>query len=129
MTEDEFATWVLDVAHLGGWLAFHARPAANRRGQYTTPMAGDPGFPDWVLVHAQHGVIFAELKGDGGRPSEAQLRWLGAIEHWRETCELMEATAPRHFGAPESYLWWPKDQPFIAGRLLGHVPRLVRQVL
>lgn len=52
------------------WLVFHTYDARR----------SEPGFPDLVCVHPKHGVVFAELKMPDGRLSDAQKRWLTALD-------------------------------------------------
>lgn len=72
-TEDEFTQLMLDVADRLGWpseLRYHTHDSRRSAA----------GFPDWTLVHpAQYRVLFLELKGWRGVASEAQRRWIGAI--------------------------------------------------
>ncbi len=95
--EATLQTQVIDLAHLQGWLAHHTRPAMNLRGEYSTPIQGDPGFPDLVLVRAGH-LIIRELKAEGRRPSAEQRLWLEALEDIK------------YF---EAGIWRPSDWPYI----------------
>lgn len=72
---------VLFRAH--GWLTYH--PYDSRRSE--------PGYPDVTAVHAERGVVFAELKSARGRVSPAQQRWLRALRAARARV----------------YLWRPDD--------------------
>ena len=85
MTEAEFQKQVIDAAHLFGWRVAHFRPARTAHG-WRTPVAADgAGFPDLVLVR-NHQLIFAELKTDTGKLSDAQRGWLEALPRsvvWR----------------------------------------------
>jgi len=89
VTESELQENVVKMAHLLRWRVAHFRPAQNASGRWRTPVAADgAGFPDLVLARDRI-VIFAELKADGGRLSDAQRDWLAAL--------------------PDSYLWRPSD--------------------
>jgi len=89
VTEGELQENVVKMAHLLRWRVAHFRPAQNAAGRWSTPVAADgAGFPDLVLARDRV-VIFAELKADGGRLSDAQRDWLAALPH--------------------SYLWRPVD--------------------
>lgn len=82
MTEDDLKGAVLAEAALRGWLVHHDRPARSRRGgedRYSTPIEGDAGFADLVLVHHRHGVLFRELKSQRGTLDEDQRVWLAAL--------------------------------------------------
>jgi len=91
--EKDFQRAVIDLARLTGWRVHHTRPALTRRGRWLTPIQGDAGFPDLVLVRAGR-VIFAELKRNGARPTPAQREWLEALQ----ACAGVEC-----------YLWTPDD--------------------
>ena len=95
--EATLQTQVIDLAHLQGWLVHHTRPAQNRRGQWGTPIQGDKGFPDLVLVRRPR-VIFAEIKSQKGAPSAEQTGWL-----------LELAGCP----GVETHIWKPSDWPDI----------------
>jgi len=88
LSEAQFQQQIIELAKLRGWLVAHFRPAMNRRGVWATPMAGDPGYPDLTLARRGK-VIFAELKSEKGKPSDAQLGWLVSL--------------------PNSYVWKPSD--------------------
>ena len=82
VSETSFQHTVLDLARLRGWKVCHFRPGLDRRGRWSTPMQGDPGFPDLVMTRKGR-LIFAELKSDKGKPAPpAQEEWLAAL---RET--------------------------------------------
>lgn len=92
MSEAQLQSAVIELARLRGWRVAHSRPAMNQRGVWSTPISGDPGFPDLVL--ARHGrVIFAELKSELGRIGKAQSEWIGALK------------GPGN----EVYVWLPRD--------------------
>lgn len=78
MSETVLQSCVIDYARLRGWLAVHFRPAQNDRGMWRTPIEGDPGFPDTVLVRSGR-VIFAELKSARGVVGPEQQAWLTAL--------------------------------------------------
>lgn len=98
MTEQELLDAVVDLAHVGGWLVHHQRPAMNRRGQWASHVQGDPGFPDLVLAHPTRGVIFAELKSEKGRLSTAQNAWL----------DVLDCNPVTHYPIAV-YVWRPSD--------------------
>ena len=101
--EKEFQRAVIDLARLTGWRVHHTRPALTRRGRWLTPIQGDAGFPDLVLVRAGR-VIFAELKCNGARPTPQQQGWLDALS----ACAGVEC-----------YLWTPADWDAIVRMLTG----------
>jgi hypothetical protein len=81
ISEAEFQRRVIKAAHALGWMVAHFRPSMNRRGQWMTAVSADgAGFPDLVLVHRASGdLIFAELKSESGKLTEAQTVWLDAL--------------------------------------------------
>lgn len=95
MTEDDWQSFVLDLAHTCGWLVFHARPAQTGRGYRTAVAADGEGFPDLVLVRRGQ-VLVRELKLDDTYPSLPQKRWLnelgpaGAVWRPRDRALVME---------------------------------------
>ena len=63
VTESEFMDGIVQVAHLRGWVVAHFRPAQNRRGRWSTPLAYDAtGWPDLTLVRDR--VVCVEVKGE-----------------------------------------------------------------
>ncbi len=100
MTEEQLLKNILKMAHLCGWLAYHTRSAINRRGVWSTPIQGDPGFPDLVLARNKK-VIFAELKRETSGLSVVQYGWYDAIGN--------------------VYLWRPSDW------LSGEIERILKE--
>jgi hypothetical protein len=90
--EDEFMSSVVDLAHVFRWMVHHGRPAWTEKG-WRTPIQGEPGFPDLVLVRWPR-VIFAELKSKQGKMSDAQAEWIAELKK----CPAVEI-----------YLWRPDD--------------------
>lgn len=82
MTESQLTDLVVDAARLYHWRVTHFRPARTVRG-WSTPLQGDPGFPDLCL--ARNGVvIFAELKVGRGKLRPEQEKWRDALgDQWR----------------------------------------------
>jgi hypothetical protein len=81
-TEKDWQRTVIDYAKLKGWdLRYHTQHS----------LGSAPGFPDWLLVRDR--VVFIELKGDGGKLSLYQGRWIEGL---------------RAAGA-EVHVWWPSD--------------------
>jgi hypothetical protein len=94
MTEAQFLQQVRDLALLTGWTVYHTHD--SRRS--------DAGFPDIVAVNPRQArTIFAELKTQTGRLSDAQKAWLAS---------LAEA-------GQETALWRPADLDDIKQILLG----------
>jgi hypothetical protein len=79
VTETDWKSRVQETAQLFGWRWAHFRPARTKYG-WVTPMEGDKGFPDLVLVRPPR-LILAELKAQpatrkAGRPTDDQAEWL-----------------------------------------------------
>jgi hypothetical protein len=98
ISEASFQAQVKSLAYIHGWSLHHSQPSMTRTGRYIT--TGSTGFFDIVMAHEQRGLIFAELKTDKGRATEAQLLWLDTLKNYAET-----------------YLWRPKDFDAIVRRL------------
>jgi hypothetical protein len=98
ISEASFLQQVKALSYLHGWLLHHQAPMRTPRGNIIT--GGSAGYPDLCMAHEQRGLIFAELKTEKGKASEAQLNWLRTL-HPHAEC----------------YLWRPSDLTFIAQRL------------
>ena len=85
-SESDCQRTIVDAAHTFGYRVLSIRPALNRRGDYRTPIQGDPGYPDLTLVHPVAGVHFVELKRWPNRLEPSQALWgralLDAGAHW-----------------------------------------------
>lgn len=82
MSEREFQDSLVNDARTLGWRVAHFRPAQDRRGNWQTPLQGDPGFPDLVMVSPDLGqIVFAELKRADGRARlrDDQVAWQEAL--------------------------------------------------
>ncbi len=56
------------------------RPATMQSGRWATPIQGDAGWPDLVLLHPLHRVLwFVELKREPNKVEPAQQRWLDEL--------------------------------------------------
>lgn len=79
-SEQGFQNQIIELAQTCGFLVHHTRPAQNRRGQWSTPIQGDAGFPDLTLCHEGRGlVLFLECKTVKGKTTAKQDRWLIAL--------------------------------------------------
>lgn len=96
VTEAQFQSAVIDLAHYRGWLVHHTRAARTEKG-WRTPIQGDAGFCDLVLARAGV-VLLVELKAEKGRLSPEQKRWASQLG-FRYRC------------------WYPKDMPKIVKEL------------
>lgn len=74
-TEAEMMRAVVEAARLTGWRIHHTRPGRTMHG-WRTPLEGDKGFPDAVMIHPRAGLCwFVEFKARYGRLSADQERW------------------------------------------------------
>lgn len=106
VSERAFQRAVIRLAEANGWRVAHFRPGMNSRGAWTTAMSGSRarGFPDLVLLRER--IVFAELKGEKGRPTPDQTEWIR---------DLLRANV-------EAHLWRPSDWSSIEA-ILGRTRR------
>lgn len=113
-SEREFTTQTIQLAKICGWLVTHFRPAVNRRGEWSTPIEGDVGWPDLFAVHEAKRLAFAaELKVGDNEPTPEQRQWLRAM-----------ALA----GIP-TFLWTPADWPTIEVVLRGELDKIASRLV
>jgi len=102
MPEKELQGNIIQLARPLGYLVHAERPALHKDGSWATPIQGDAGFKDLVLVRKQsisHGhivrgrVIWAELKTMKGHLTEGQRIWDEFLKEAEQ----------------ESYIWRPSD--------------------
>lgn len=94
LTEKELQGLVLETARMLGWRHYHTFNSKRSAS----------GFPDLVLVHeGKRRVVYAELKSESGKLSEAQHVWV---------CSLANAGA-------EVHVWRPSDWDVIVQVLRG----------
>lgn len=113
-----FQSLIIAAAEAAGWLVYHTQD--SRRCQ--------AGFPDLVLAHPAHGLVFAELKANTGKLSAEQIRWgatiLSSGATWRvwtpETADLAEQELHLRPGALTG-VEQPSSASPIGGATAGHV--------
>lgn len=99
-SEDDFQSFVTNLATLCGWKWAHFRKAKVRHDQWATPQSGDKGFPDLVLT--RDGVVLVvELKSDRGGFRPGQREWLAAL-------------------GPYGRCWRPRDRQTVIDTLRRH---------
>lgn len=76
--ERDCQTTVVTAARMLGYRVLSIRPAFSK-GKYSTPIQGDPGYPDLTLVHPKVGVLFVELKRHPNRLEPDQEIWAGVM--------------------------------------------------
>lgn len=105
-TEEEFTDTVIAIAQTFGWHVHHSRPAISPDGKWMTRLKGNAGLPDLVMARGGRRVIFAELKSEKGKTSDAQDGWLEALGYNRPG-ENRQAVDPDR--NPEVYVWRPSN--------------------
>ena len=93
MSESELQEGIVTTAGLSGWMVYHT---------YNSQRSA-PGFPDLVLVHADRGMVIAELKSAKGKPTTDQWAWLTMLARWNA----------------HVYLWRPCDYDAVLAWLTG----------
>lgn len=78
ISEDQLLRSVIDLAHWRGWRVHHCRPALTAKGRWLTPIQGDRGFCDLVLLRPPR-LLIVELKAETGSPDGDQKLWLAAF--------------------------------------------------
>ena len=78
-TEAAFQAQIVVLAQSQGWRVHGERAAVNRRGKWSTPIIGDPGWPDLVLAKGGK-LLFWELKMGKKRLEPEQVKWGWALD-------------------------------------------------
>lgn len=94
LNEAEFTKMVMQEARGLEWLPYHV---------FDSRKTTEPGFPDLVLIHPRHGVVFAELKMPGNYPTAVQRGWLQKLV----------------WAGQRVYVWRPKDWKVVKHVLRG----------
>ena len=102
VSEKEFQKQVVEIARMYGWKVAHFRTAQVAKDVWVTPMLGDKGFPDLVLVRGTV-LVFAELKVGYNKTTPEQAEWLEALSKTRARV----------------YVWTPEHWPAIKRALEG----------
>ena len=69
MTEGDFQVQVVTLARSMGWKHYHTYDSRRSAA----------GWPDLVLTHPKHGILFRELKTQTGRITGAQQEWIDML--------------------------------------------------
>lgn len=117
MSEADFQHWLIQAARALGWMVHHSRTTKTQRRDgstvYHTPLSGDAGFFDLVLMHQDHGIIFAELKSQRGSMSVDQKAWFNTVHSAQLSRNPTRLVMVR--------LWRPSDRDRIERILRGEV--------
>jgi len=92
ISEDTFQNNFIDLARTLGYKVAHFRPARTEKGWRTAVSGDGAGFVDCVIAKPGR-TIFAELKSESGKLSEAQAAWILLLQS----------------GGGEVYVWKPSD--------------------
>lgn len=92
MREVAFENLIVRAARMLGHLRHAERPAMRQSGAVSTPIKGDKGWPDLVLL-GRGRLVIAELKKNGEHPTPEQRVWLVALAD----------------AGVETYVWRPAD--------------------
>jgi hypothetical protein len=106
MSERDLQRMVLDLARLTGWRVHHTLPAMQPSGRWITPLQGDAGLPDLLLVKGGR-LLALELKAQRRKPTDAQRAWLADLgsvpgvvarvirpSDWPEVVQLLQGAKP-----------------------------------
>lgn len=96
-TEAQWQAVVVGLARFHGWRVHHGRPMRDDKGRVRTPITGDRGFFDLVLMRRER-VVLVELKSATGKLGPGQPEWL----------ELGRAAA-NAAGNVQCFVWRPAD--------------------
>jgi hypothetical protein len=107
LSERDFQTQIVELAHLYGWEDFHVR-AGRTAESWRVPGSGTmaKGWPDLVLLHpSERRLLFIEVKADKGKTTPDQERVLlllqaampmATVHVWRPSdWDRIEATLKR----------------------------------
>lgn len=89
ISEKTFQQQIVTLAKVTGWMVYHTYDSRK----------SEPGFPDLVMVKDGR-LIFAEVKTEKGKLTEAQGKWATALMKVRETITI------RIFGSNVGYFIW-----------------------
>jgi len=90
LTEASFLAQVRKAAKVLGWATYHTHNSQK----------SEAGFPDLVLTRRPR-VIFAELKADRGKLTDAQRAWLDELRACGQEAYVWR---PKHWSAVEKLL-------------------------
>lgn len=115
MKERDLQHWVIHVATQFGWKVWHvpAPMRADRKGGFVGAKEA-AGLPDLILIHHDPPrLIFAELKGTGGKLSVEQQEFLKAARNVADYAYAWQDPARNYSSIIGVYAWTPDDRDLI----------------
>lgn len=117
-TESQCQATIVAAALLAGWMVHAERPAQHQSGRWGTPIQGNPGFPDLVLLHPYHRLLwFVELKRKPNKVEPAQQRWHDALG-------LLDVEGQGVPWVQTSVVWVPEQMDAFIAELVAPLGRL-----
>lgn len=100
LRERDFLNWVIQTAEAFNWVVKHVPAPMVAAGDNWRPYKKAAGLPDLFLLHADPPrMVIAEVKGTGGKLSDAQREFLTlARDASEEHFKLCESIEPRRVG-------------------------------
>lgn len=74
-SEADCQSTIVAAARILGYRVLAIRPGMGKAGNWSTPIQGDPGYPDLTLAHPRAGVLHLELKRWPNKLETEQNRW------------------------------------------------------
>lgn len=100
ISESDFQARITTMAEYMGWRWWHVKDSRKQQCGRWVPDGEIAGFPDLTMVHPRHGVVFAEVKGEGGRLTAKQKTALTDI------ADACTTAVPRGVLV---HVWFPDD--------------------
>lgn len=110
-TEIQCQDTIVATARAAGWRVHAERAAVSRGGHYATPIQGDAGFPDLVMVRADD-LWFVELKRKPNSLEPDQHGWL----------QMLHRATRRHIDVQVLVVWVPEQQQAFLEQICSRHP-------
>lgn len=89
-TEAECQRTIVAAAHAAGWWVHTEHTGMTARGAHLTRGDGRPGWPDLILVHPFHELLWAiELKRKPNKVTTDQFAWMDQLARWADRAEFV----------------------------------------
>lgn len=102
------------IARAAGWRVHAERTALTASGRYSTPIQGDAGFPDLVMVRGRH-LWFVELKRKPNTVEPDQHLWLATLDEFTSTDSY-------GFNVATLVVWVPEQQQAFLEQICSRHP-------